>query len=168
MDSLVQWFTANLSGVISKEAIIFIISMIPILELRGGLLAASPALLNVPILRAIPICIVGNILPIPFILLLITPIFTWLKGTKTFKPMVHRLEARAMSKSDQIEKYEFWGLMLFVGIPLPGTGAWTGALVASLLHMKFGKAFGAILVGIALATVIMSILSYGVLGVLFG
>ena len=71
MDSLVQWFTANLSGVISKEAIIFIISMIPILELRGGLLAASPALLNVPILRAIPICIVGNILPIPFILLLI-------------------------------------------------------------------------------------------------
>jgi len=66
MDSLVQWFTANLSGVISKEAIIFIISMIPILELRGGLLAASPALLNVPILRAIPICIVGNILPIPF------------------------------------------------------------------------------------------------------
>ena len=71
MDSLVQWFTANLSGVISKEAIIFIISMIPILELRGGLLAASTALLNVPILRAIPICIVGNILPIPFILLLI-------------------------------------------------------------------------------------------------
>ena len=65
MDSLVQWFTANLSGVISKEAIIFIISMIPILELRGGLLAASPALLNVPILRAIPICIVGNILPSP-------------------------------------------------------------------------------------------------------
>ena len=124
MDSLVQWFTANLSGVISKEAIIFIISMIPILELRGGLLAASPALLNVPILRAIPICIVGNILPIPFILLLITPIFTWLKGTKTFKPMVHRLEARAMSKSDQIEKYEFWGLVLFVGIPLPGQARW--------------------------------------------
>ena len=71
MDSLVRWFTANLSGVISKEAIIFIISMIPILELRGGLLAASPALLNVPILRAIPGCIVGNILPIPVILLLI-------------------------------------------------------------------------------------------------
>ena len=178
MDSLVQWFTANLSGVISKEAIIFIISMIPILELRGGLLAASPALLNVPILRAIPICIVGNILPIPFILLLITPIFNWMKGTKhvlewmkkvpCFRGIALWLERKAMSKKGQIEKYEFWGLMLFVGIPLPGTGAWTGALVASLLHMKFGKAFGAILVGIALATVIMSILSYGVLGVLFG
>ena len=84
------------------------------------------------------------------------------------KVNAEKLEDRAMGKSDQVKKYEFWGLMLFVGIPLPGTGAWTGALVASLLHMKFGKAFGAILVGIALATVIMSILSYGVLGVLFG
>ena len=168
MDSLVQWFTANLSGVISKEAIIFIISMIPILELRGGLLAASPALLNVPILRAIPICIVGNIIPIPFILLFIRQIFKWMKKTKTFRGLITKLENRAMGKSDQIKRYEFLGLLLFVGIPLPGTGAWTGALVASLLHMKFGKAFGAILVGIALATVIMSILSYGVLGVLFG
>ena len=168
MDSLVQWFTANLSGVISKEAIIFIISMIPILELRGGLLAASPALLNVPILRAIPICIVGNILPIPFILLLIRHVLEWMKKVPCFRGIALWLERKAMSKKGQIEKYEFWGLMLFVGIPLPGTGAWTGALVASLLHMKFGKAFGAILVGIALATVIMAILSYGVLGVLFG
>ena len=68
-DALVQWFTTHLSGMVAEEGIIFIISMIPILELRGGLLAASPALLDVPILRAIPICILGNILPIPFILL---------------------------------------------------------------------------------------------------
>ena len=132
------------------------------------LLAASPALLNVPILRAIPICIVGNILPIPFILLLIRHVLEWMKKVPCFRGIALWLERKAMSKKGQIEKYEFWGLMLFVGIPLPGTGAWTGALVASLLHMKFGKAFGAILVGIALATVIMSILSYGVLGVLFG
>ena len=99
MDSLVQWFTANLSGVISKEAIIFIISMIPILELRGGLLAASPALLNVPILRAIPICIVGNIIPIPFILLFIRQIFKWMKKTKTFRGLITKLENRAMGKS---------------------------------------------------------------------
>ena len=144
MDSLVQWFTANLSGVISKEAIIFIISMIPILELRGGLLAASPALLNVPILRAIPICIVGNILPIPFILLLIRHVLEWMKRVPCFRGIALWLERKAMSKKGQIEKYEFWGLMLFVGIPLPGTGAWRGALVASLLHMKFGKAFGGI------------------------
>ena len=126
MDSLVQWFTANLSGVISKEAIIFIISMIPILELRGGLLAASPALLNVPILRAIPICIVGNILPIPFILLLIRHVLEWMKKVPCFRGIALWLERKAMSKKGQIEKYEFWGLMLFVGIPLPGTGAWQG------------------------------------------
>ena len=119
MDSLVQWFTANLSGVISKEAIIFIISMIPILELRGGLLAASPALLNVPILRAIPICIVGNILPIPFILLLIRHVLEWMKKVPCFRGIALWLERKAMSKKGQIEKYEFWGLMRAGGIPAP-------------------------------------------------
>lgn len=168
MDVLVEWFTANLSGLVSKEAIIFIISMIPILELRGGLLAASPALLNVPILSAIPLCVVGNILPIPFILLLITKILDWMKTVKLFRPIALWLENKAMSKKDQIEKYEFWGLVLFVGIPLPGTGAWTGALVAALLRMRFKRAFVAILLGIVVATVIMSILSYGVLGSIFG
>lgn len=164
MDTLVQWFTANLSGVVSKDAIIFIISMIPILELRGGLLAASPALLNVPIFRAIPLCIIGNLLPIPFILLLINKILEWMKTVRLFRPIAVWLEDKAMSKKDKIEKYEFWGLVLFVGIPLPGTGAWTGALIAALLHLRIKKAFVAILLGIAIATVIMSILSYGVLG----
>lgn len=168
MDALVQWFTTNLTGVVSEEIIIFIISMIPILELRGGLLAASPALLDVPILRAIPICIIGNILPIPFILLLIRTILEWMKGVKIFRPIAMWLEEKAMSKKDQIEKYEFWGLALFVGIPLPGTGAWTGALIAALLHLDIKKAFAAILLGIAIATIIMSILSYGVLGALVG
>ena len=166
MESIMSWVISALSGHVSREMIVFIISMVPILELRGGLLAAS--VLNINITRALWICIIGNIIPVPFILLLITPVFNWMKGTKTFKPLVDKLESKAMRQKDQIEKYEFWGLVLFVGIPLPGTGAWTGALVASLLHMKFGKAFGAILVGIALATVIMSILSYGVLGVLLG
>ena len=129
---------------------------------------ASDFLLKVSAVQAIPICIIGNILPIPFILLFIKKIFQWMKKVKCFRGLIIKLENRAMGRSDKIQQYEFWGLVLFVGIPLPGTGAWTGALVASLLHMKFGKAFGAILVGIALATVIMSILSYGVLGVLFG
>lgn len=168
MDALVQWFTTSLSGVVSKEAIIFIISMIPILELRGGLLAASPALLNVPMLRAIPLCVIGNILPIPFILLLISKILEWMKTVKLFRPIALWLEEKAMSKKDQIERYEFWGLVLFVGIPLPGTGAWTGALIAALLRLRVKKAFTAILLGIIVATVIMSILSYGVLGTLFG
>lgn len=164
MENLVTWFMEALIGKISKEMIVFIISMIPLLELRGGLLAAS--FMNIDIVRAIWYCVIGNIIPIPFILLLITTIFNWLKKTKIFRPLVEKLENRAMGKSEQIEKYQFWGLVLFVGIPLPGTGAWTGALIASLLGVKFKKAFPAILLGIALATVIMSIVSYGLLGAL--
>jgi uncharacterized membrane protein len=151
-----------LTGKISKEMIVFVISMVPILELRGGLLAAS--VLNIDIVKAIWLCVIGNIIPVPFILLLITPIFNWLKQTKTFRPLVEKLESRAMGKSDQIEKYEFWGLVLFVGIPLPGTGAWTGSLIASLLGIRFKKAFPAVVLGIAMATVIMSVVSYGLLG----
>lgn len=164
MESLMNWLIAALTGKVSKEMIVFFISMVPILELRGGLLAAS--VLNIDIVRALWLCVIGNIIPVPFILLLITPIFNWLKRTKTFRPMVEKLENRAMGKSDQIEKYEFWGLVLFVGIPLPGTGAWTGSLIAALLGVKFKKAFPAVLLGIALAAVIMSIVSYGLLGAL--
>lgn len=167
-DSLVQWMTAALGGKVSGEIIIFIISMIPILELRGGLLAASPALLNVPILRAIPICVAGNLLPIPFILLLIEKVLDIMEQI----PFLDRIALWVREKADkhkgQVETYGFWGLVLFVGIPLPCTGAWTGSLVASLLHMKIRKSFPAILLGIILATVIMSLLSYGLLGALFG
>lgn len=167
-DSLVQGLTAALGGKVSGEIIIFITSMIPILELRGGLLAASPALLNVPILRAIPICIIGNLLPIPFILLLIEKVLDLMEKIPGLCKIARWVRQKADKNKGQIEKFGFWGLALFVGIPLPGTGAWTGSLVAALLHMKFGKAIAAILVGIAMATIIMSLLSYGLLGALFG
>ena len=162
MEVLVQWFTENLSPYISAEAVIFIISMFPILELRGGLLAAS--LLKIEAAKAIPICIIGNIIPIPFILLFIVQIFKLMKKTKLFRGLVEKLENRAMGKSDTIKKFEFLGLLLFVGIPLPGTGAWTGALIASLLKVDIKKSSLAILLGILLATVIMYIVSYGLLG----
>lgn len=162
MEVLVQWFTENLSSYISAEAVIFIISMIPLLELRGGLLAAS--LLKIAPLKAIPICIIGNIIPIPFILLFIRQIFKLMKKTRIFRGLIEKLENRAMSKSDNIRKYEFWGLLLFVGIPLPGTGAWTGALIASLLDIDIKKSSLAILCGIFMASVIMYILSYVVVG----
>ena len=162
-ETLAQYIIDLLSGSFGKEAIVFIISMIPILELRGGFLVAGP-LLGVPVETALPLCIIGNIIPVPFILLLITPIFTWMKGTKLFKPMVEKLEAKAMSKKDRIQKAQFWGLVLFVGIPLPGTGAWTGSLIAALLGIKFKKAFPAVILGILLATVIMVFISYGLLG----
>ena len=166
-EALINGLIAGLSGKVGKEFIIFLISMVPILELRGGLLAAGPALLDVPMWQAIPICFIGNLVPIPFILLLITKIFDWMKGTKKLKPLVEKLEHKAMSQSANIEKYEFWGLVAFVGIPLPGTGAWTGALIAALLGIRFRKSFPAIVLGLVVATVIMTILSYTVLGTIF-
>lgn len=162
MEALVEWFSHNLAQFISPEGAVFIISMIPILELRGGLLAAS--LLKISELQAIPICIIGNIIPIPFILLFIRQIFKFLKKTKMFHGMLEKLETRAMGKSDKIKRYEFWGLMLFVGIPLPGTGAWTGALIASLLEIDIKKSSLAILCGIFMASVIMYVVSYVLVG----
>ena len=167
-DVLINWFVTNLGGKVGKELILFIISMVPILELRGGLLAAGPAFLNIQMWRAIPVGIIVKLLPIPFILLLITKIFDWMKGTKRLKPVVEKLEKKAMSQSANIEKYEFWGLVAFVGIPLPGTGAWTGALIAALLGIRFRKAFPAIVIGVCLAACIMTIISYGIVGGIFG
>ncbi len=165
MEGLVTWFTEVMAGSVAKEVVVFVISLMPILELRGGLLAAK--LLGVPLLTAIPICIAGNIIPIPFILLFVRKIFSWLKKFRTFRPMVEKLEKKAMGKSDKLTKVEFWGLALFVGIPLPGTGAWTGSLIAALLEMDIKKAVIAELVGVIIATIIMSIVSYGLLGLFF-
>lgn len=162
MDQIAIWFASTLGEYISAEAVVFIISMTPILELRGGLLVSS--LLGVPITTAIPLCIVGNIIPIPFILLFIKKIFQWLKRFPFFERFIIKLENRALSKSDTMKRGEFWGLALFVGIPLPGTGAWTGSLIASLLEIDIKKSIWAELLGIAIATIIMSIVSYGLLG----
>ena len=156
-ETVARWFSDNLS--LSKEMIVFIISMIPILELRGGLIAA--ALFKVNMWKAIMLCITGNIIPIPFILWFITPIFNCLKKTKLFRPIVEKLEKKSMGKSEKIQKYEFLGLVLFVGIPLPGTGAWTGTLLAAVLNMDKKKSFFTIMVGVFMASIIMMILSYG-------
>ena len=161
MESLAAWFAATLGKYVSARVVVFIVSLMPILECRGGLLVAS--LLKVDILEAIPICIVGNLLPLPFILLFITRIFAWLKNFKVTRGIVEKLETRAMNKSDALSNGEFIGLMLFVGIPLPGTGGWTGSLIAALLKMDFKKAILACFVGVLLATVIVSFLSYGLL-----
>lgn len=160
MESLVNWFTENLDG-LPKEWIVFIISMFPILELRGGLIAARLLMGSSEMIKAIFICFAGNILPIPFILLFITKIFDKLKQTKRFKPMVEKLENKATGKkSNTIRKYEFIGIILFVGIPLPGTGAWTGSLIAALLGVKLKKSIPAICIGLVMATTIMCIALY--------
>ncbi len=165
MEQIAEWFASTLGEVISPHLTVFIISMIPILELRGGLVASS--LLGVPMWEAIPVCIVGNLLPIPFILLLVRKVFHWMRKKHFCEKLVNRLERSASRKSRTIEEAGFWGLMLFVGIPLPGTGAWTGSLIAALLRMDVKKAILAELLGLVLATFIMSVISYGVLGQLF-
>ena len=153
MDSIVRWAAENIA--IDPRLLIFIISLI------------AAALLKVPMWQAIPICVVGNIIPIPFILLFIKQIFEWLKKIRPIRPLIERLERRAEKKSKKAESGEFLALVGFVGIPLPGTGAWTGALVASFLEMKLKKSVPAILLGIIIATVIMTLVSYIIPGFFF-
>ena len=155
------WFSTHLSFLPPQLAVL-LVSMVPLVELRGGIPLAR--LLELPLSQALIFSGIGNIIPIPFILLFIRRIFDWMRPTKAFGGIVRKLEARAMNKSDNIQKAEFWGLMLFVGIPLPGTGGWTGALIASLLKIDIKKASLAILCGIVLAATIMSLIAYGIFG----
>ena len=107
----------------------------------------------------------GGLKP-PFILLLIIPIFNWMKTTKLFSPIVEKLETKTLAKRDKLEKGEFWGLMIFVGIPLPGTGAWTGALGASFLNMGFKSTVASVCLGVILAGIIMAVVSTGVFSII--
>ena len=146
-----------------REILVFIISLMPILELRGGLLAA--ALLGLDPLPSYIISIIGNVLPVPFILLLITKILAWMRNSKVklFNKIANWLDEKVEKHKGQIEKYGYWGVVLFVGIPLPGTGAWTGSLIASVLNMDKKKTFGAVMLGLIMASIIMMILSFGYL-----
>lgn len=160
MNGLVELIVDTFSGKISKEIIVFIISMVPILELRGSILAAG--FLKMEFFSTFIIAVIGNMLPIPFILIFIDKIFGWLKNTK-LKKIVEKMENKALSKSDQIRKYGRFGLFLFVAIPLPGTGAWTGALAATLLRMKIKDSLPMIFLGVVTAGLIMSLLSFGII-----
>ncbi len=164
MESFVQSIVNSLNSAVAPELIIFLISMLPILELRGGMLAASVLQVDWPV--ALLICYIGNLLPIPFILLFIRKIFEWMKNTR-FVKLIHRLEERAARKSASITKYKTLGLFLFVAIPIPGTGAWMGALIAALMEMRLKHALPAIILGVVTAGLLMAVLSYGVLGFLF-
>ena len=163
---IVSLFSSFLAIPFGKELIVFIISLMPILELRGGLLAA--ALLNLNMVSSYIIAIVGNIIPVPFILWFMSSILKWMRNSKHFKKIAKWLDEKVNKRKDQIEKYGFWGLVLFVGIPLPGTGAWTGCLIASVLEMDRKKAFLATMIGIFMASIIMMLLSFGVLKGIIG
>ena len=144
-----------------KEILVFIISLMPILELRGGLIAA--ALLGLSPLKSYIICMIGNILPVPFILLLINKILSWMRTSKHFSKIANWLDKKVEKHKGQIEKYGYLGVILFVGIPLPGTGAWTGSLIASVLEMDKKKTFISVCIGVLMASIIMMIVSFGVI-----
>lgn len=145
----------------------FLISMVPVIELRGAIPVATGAGLSPWV--AIPVAIVGNLLPIPFIILFIKKIFAWMRKTSPkLNAIVDKMEAKAEKNKEKVLKYAFWGLALFVAIPLPGTGAWTGALVAAMLDMPLKKAFPSILIGVLGAGVIISFISYGAAALIFG
>ena len=151
---------------LKKYIIVFLISMVPLIELRGGIPLAR--ILMLPLWQAIFFSVLGNIIPIPFILLFIERIFDWMRPTRLFGGIVKKLEARALSKSEGIQRAEFMGLLLFVGIPLPGTGAWTGTLAASILDMKFKESVIAVMLGVVLAGIIMGLVSAGLFGTILG
>ena len=155
--SLVNFF----SQTIPRELTVFLLSLMPVIELRGGILAAK--LLHLEMLPAFFICFVGTILPTPFILLFINKIFDWMRNTRLVK-LVNRMEEKGRSKFDKINRYKTLGLLIFVAIPLPGTGAWTGSLAAALMKMDFKSAMISVVGGTLVADVIMCLLSYGLLG----
>jgi uncharacterized membrane protein len=161
--AIIKLFGGLASITFGKEIIVFFISILPILELRGGLLAA--AILGVKPLTAYIVSMIGNILPVPFILLFINKILEWMLKSKVkwISKMAKWLYKKADKNKEKIEKYGYLGLLLFVGIPLPGTGAWTGCLVASVLEMDKKKSFIAAMIGVAMASIIMMLISFGLL-----
>lgn len=140
----------------------FFISMLPIVELRGGLPAGMA--MGLSFWETYPVAVLGNILPVPILILFSKQVVSFLAKHKVCGDFFGKLIRKADEKGKTLGKYELLGLFLFVAIPLPGTGAWTGSLIAAVLRMKVLPAFGVILGGVLAAGVIMGILSFGVLG----
>lgn len=140
---------------------VLLMAMLPVAELRAALPVAMTTMHMQPA-WAYLLCVIGNMLPVPFIILFIRPIFSWLKMRRLFRPLVERLEARSAAKAETVLRYEFWGLCLFVAIPLPGTGAWTGAMIAAMLDMRLRKAIPSILMGVLIAGLVVLLITSGV------
>ena len=138
----------------------FLVSMVPVLELRGAIpLGVAGGLAP---LAAMVIAIIGNMVPVPFIILFIRRIFQWLRNKGKIGTFVRKLEQRAAQKSAIVKKYAGIGLIVLVAIPLPGTGAWTGALVAALMNMRMKRALPYIFLGVVIAGFIITCLTYGI------
>lgn len=147
---------------IGRLVLTFLVSMVPVIELRGAIPISyreEDGFLG--LLVIIAVAIIGNMLPVPFIILFIKRIFAFIrKKMPRLNGMINKLENRALSKADTVQKYAFWGLFMFVAIPLPGTGAWTGALIAAMLDMRLKKAIPSIFLGVVTAGIILAVLTY--------
>ncbi len=149
-----------------KMLITFLMSMVPVIELRGAIPVGVGYGLDLWL--AIVLSILGNMLPVPFIILFIRSIFKWMrKVSKTFARIVDKMEEKAGKHQDKVTKYGFWGLFILVAIPLPGTGAWTGALVAAMMELRLKTALPAIFLGVVAAAIIVSFITYGVTVIAF-
>ena len=156
-ETISLWLHGTQAG---KLLLTFFISLLPVIELRGGLPAGVA--MGLPIPEAFLASLLGNMLPVPFAILFIRPLFRWVRAhIPALGDFVTRLEKRAYAKSKNVKKYETWGLLLFEAIPLPGTGAWTGALIASFLNMRIKRAVPVIFLGVVIAGLIMTALTYG-------
>ena len=145
---------------LKARLITFLMAMVPVVELRGAIPYGVIAGLSVP--EAFILSVLGNIAPIPFLVVFTRKIFEWLRTQSDgLDRLVRRLEAKAEKNKAVVQKYEFFGLMLLVAIPLPGTGAWTGALVAAMMNMRLKRAMPAIIVGVLVAGIIVTTLTYG-------
>lgn len=147
---------------VGKELCVFFCSMLPIIELRGAIPLGTG--FGMPWWQTYIIAVLGNMLPVPIILLFVKSVLTWMSGCRVpfFNKVANKMFEKAEKNREKIEKYAFWGLALFVAIPLPATGAWTGTLVAALFDMKFWKSFLSALIGVLIAGVVMTLISYGV------
>ena len=159
MRQLIESVASAVNSVLPPELTVFLISMLPVIELKGGMVAA--VILSLDWKLAMLLCVLGNILPVPFILFFIKKTFELLKLTR-FKKIICKIESKVYSKSDKVTKYRHWGLYLFVAISLPGTGAWMASLIAALLGMKIKQAFLSISAGVVTSAIIMAIFSYGI------
>ena len=144
----------------NKWFYLFCISMLPIVELRGGIPAG--AAIGLPFWPVYLICVLGNLLPVPFIILFIRRIFAWMRAhMPKLDGLVTRMEKTAEKNRATVEKYAFWGLAILVAIPLPGTGAWTGSLVAAVLRMRLLPAVLVIAAGVLVSGFITGGIAYG-------
>ena len=158
-EQLTQWFQGLFSEDVAGELIAFLASLLPIIECRGGMIIAK--YFGIPFIRAFLLCYVGNMIPVPFILLFIRKIFEFMKKHNILTKFIEFLEGKTARNQEKVMRYKQWGLLLFVAIPLPGTGAWTGSLFAALLDIDFKKALPIVALGVLIADLIMSVLTYG-------